>query len=260
MKRKLMLWSALGLLLTAGMAAADDAKSVDMTVDQIIEKYIEARGGRETWDKVQTATINGKMSMPSQGMELPIQMEWKRPTMLRIEASFQGMTMVQAYDGTIGWSIMPMLGKPDPEEMADDQLKQILSQTDFEGPLVDYAEKGHKVEFLGTEDVEGTEAYKLKITRKDGDEITTFIDTENFIEFRQTTTQDMQGVEVESTTDFSDYKEVGGLILPHSFAVSMGGPVMQVISIESIKLDTEIANDRFTMPAKAEKPEEEGAE
>lgn len=263
MKRTILILTAIGMLLTAGVAFADGTKAaadVGMTADQIIDKYIEARGGRDAWEKVQTAKINGKMSMPSQGMEFPLQMEWKRPTMLRIEASIQGMTMVQAYDGETGWAIMPMLGKPDPEEMADDQLNQILDQADFEGPLVDYEEKGHSVELLGMGDVEGTEAFKLKITKKNGDEITTFIDTENFIELRQMATQDMQGVEVEMTTDFSDYKEVGGIILPHSFAVSMGGPAMQVISIDNIELDSEISNDRFAMPAKTEKPAEEGAE
>lgn len=255
MKRKLFLWTLLGLLLTAGLAvAADNVAAADMTADQVIAKYIEARGGREAWSNVDTAKMSGKMSMPSQGMELPLQMEWKRPNMLRVEANFQGMTMVQAYDGKTGWAIMPMLGKPDPEEMADDQLKQLLDQADFEGPLVDYAEKGHTVELLGKEDVEGTEAYKLKITKKNGDEITSFIDAENFIEFRQQATQDMQGVDVEMTTTFGDYKEVGGIMLPHSFEVSMGGPAMQVMTIETIELDTEISNDRFAMPPKAEKP------
>lgn len=253
MNRKLIQLTLAGVLLIAGIAGASDNMKVDgMTADDIINKYIEARGGRAAWDKVKTAKMVGKMSMPSQGMELPVMIEYKRPTMVRLELSFQGQTMVQAYDGNTGWAIMPMLGKPDPEEMADDQLKQILDQADFDGPLVDYAAKGHSVELLGKEEIEGTEAYKLRITKKNGDEITSFIESESFIEFRNESMQNIQGVEAEMANTFGDYKDVDGLILPHSIEVSMGGPAMQVITIDRVELGVDIPDQRFAMPAKSE--------
>lgn len=260
MKRTLILLTLAGLFLAGIATAADNVTGDEMSVDDVIAKFIEARGGREAWDKVKTAKMSGVMSMPSQGMEFPLQLEMKRPSMVRFQATIQGMDMVQAYDGTTGWAVMPMMGKPEPEEMADDQLKQILDQADFDGALVDYDKKGHSVELIGKEDVDGTEAYHLKITKKNGDIINSFIDTENFIEFRQQSKQDMQGVEVDATTDLSDYKEVDGILLPHSMSISMGGPAMQVITINEVELGADISDDRFTMPAKAEKPSEGGSE
>jgi outer membrane lipoprotein-sorting protein len=246
-----------GLFFANTVSAADNVTADEMSVDEVIAKFIEARGGREAWDKVKTAKMTGVVSMPSQGMEIPIRIEIKRPGMVRFQMTIQGMDMIQAYDGTTGWAIMPMMGKPDAEEMADDQLKQILDQSDFDGALVDYADKGHSVELLGKEDVEGTDAYKLKITKKNGDIITTYIDTENFIEFRQESKQDMQGVEVDAATVFGDYKEVDGILLPHSMEVSMGGPVMQIITISEVELNADISDDRFAMPAKTEPAEAE---
>jgi len=260
MKRTFVLPALAGLLLAGAVTAADNLTVDDMSVDDIIAKVIEARGGREAWDRVKTVKMTGVMSMPSQGIELPLQFELKRPNRLRVEANFQGMSMIQAYDGSKGWAIMPMMGKPDPEEMADDQLKQILDQADFDGPLVDYRKKGHTVELMGKEEVEGTEAYKLKITKKNGDVVTSFIDTENFIEFRQETKQDMQGVEVDAATVLGDYKEVEGILLPHSMEISMGGPTMQTIMINKVELNIDIPDDRFAMPPKKETPTEDDDE
>jgi hypothetical protein len=168
------------------------------------------------------------------------------------------MTAINAFDGEIGWTVMPFLGKTEPEEMAEDQLKQVKEMADFEGPLVNYEEKGHTVELLGTEEVDGTPAYKLRVNKANGDVIDLFIDQEYFIEFKQETTQEVQGNEIKVSTVYGDYKEVDGLLLAHSMEMSFGdNPAQQVITLNSVEFDVELPDERFAMPEPAETTAEE---
>lgn len=245
MVRKTAFCLLLGSALLALPAVAED-----LTVDDVVAKFLEARGGTEAWTAVQSARMTGVMSMPSMGVEAPIMMEFKRPNKIRMEMTMQGMEMIQAYDGSTGWAIMPMLGSTDPQEMPEDQLKQLLDMADFDGPLVNYQDKGHQVELLGKADVDGTETYKLKLTKKNGDVVYSYLDTEYFMEIRQEGRANVQGTEMDTAQEIGDYKEVAGLVVPHSIAVSLGGgPTMQSITIDKIELDVELADDRFAMPA-----------
>ena len=170
-------------------------------------------------------------------MEMPFTVEFKKPNMIRLEFTMQGMTAVQAFDGEIGWAILPFLGKTEAEEMAEDQVKQLKDQADFEGVLVNYKEKGHTVELVGQEEVDGTPAYKLKVTRADGDVDYLYLDEEYFVEFKIEATREVQGNEVTISTVLGDYKEVDGLLFAHSMEMAFGGgEAQQVITIETIEL------------------------
>jgi outer membrane lipoprotein-sorting protein len=234
------------------------------TVDEIVEMNLEARGGKDAWLAVETVKMTGKMQMgggAAGAIEVPFTVENKRPGKIRLEFTMQGMTAVQAFDGETGWSVMPFLGRTEPEEMAEDQVKQLENQADFEGMLLNYKEKGHTVELLGKEEVDGTPAYKLKVTRADGDVDVVYLDEEYYIEFKIEAKREVQGNEVEVATVFGDYKEVDGLIFPHSIEIAYGGgDAQQVITIESIELGLEIPDERFAMPEKKETPEEQATE
>ncbi len=224
------------------------ALAEEMTLEQVLESHYEAIGGLDNWKAVKTFRMTGAMAM-GQGMEAPFVMTFERPMKARLEFTLQGMTGIQAYDGEIAWSIMPFLGKEAPEEMAEDQSKNMKEMADIDGPLVDYAEKGHQVELIGLEEIEGTEAYKIKVTRKDGDVRFHYLDSEYFIIIKQEGKTEIQGNEVESETTLSDYKEVGGLMFAHSIENKpKGAPEGQVITINEIELDIEVADDFFTMP------------
>jgi hypothetical protein len=246
MKRTLIVFSML-------MFAAFGASAMD--VDEIVANNIEAKGGQEAWEAVKTLKMTGKMAMmggAAGNIEMPFSVEFKRPDKVRVEFTMQGMTAIQAYDGTVGWAVMPFMGKPDPEEMAEDQLKQIKDQAEFDGVLFNYKEKGHTVEYLGNEEVDGTPAIKLKVTKANGDVDFLFLDEEYFVEFRAESTREIQGNEIQAATVFGDYKEVGGLMFAHSMELAYGGAseAAQVVTIEQIEIDSEIADDRFTMPEK----------
>src|SRR5262245_39577232 len=129
-----------GLALAVLMASP----AVAQTVDELVAKNIQARGGTDKIKAMKTARTTGKMVM-GQGMEAPFVMMEKRPNLTRMEFTFQGMTGIQAYDGKNGWGLMPFMGKKEPEAVPDDQRQLMEEQADMDGPLVDYKTKGHKV-------------------------------------------------------------------------------------------------------------------
>lgn len=236
--------------LIAALALAVAGTTAAAELDEVLEKNIEARGGYQNWQQVQTARLSGRMMM-GEGMEAPFRIEFKRPDKVRMEFDVQGMTGIQAYDGRTGWFVMPLMGKTEPEEMAEDQLKEVREMADFDGPLVDYQQKGHNVELLGTEEVEGAKAYKIQLTKADGDVSTIWLDAD-FLEFKQTSRTERQGNEVVVHTTLGDYKEVGDVVMAHSMEMQFEGmPVTQSISIENAELNVEIDDSRFAMPESA---------
>ena len=225
------------------------------TVDEIIAKNTEAQGGLAKMRAVQSIRMSGRMTV-GPGMEAPIVIEVKRPNSVRMEFTFQGMTGVQAFDGKTGWMVMPFTGKKDPEPMPAEQLKDFEDQGDLDGPLVDYQAKGSKVEYLGKESVEGAECYKLKLTKKNGNVIHMFIDTDSNLPLKTTGKRMMRGTEVEGEASLGDYKEVGGLLFAHVLESGIvGNPMRQKIVIEKIELNVALDDARFKMPEVPKPPE-----
>jgi outer membrane lipoprotein-sorting protein len=245
-----MLRKCLVTLALVGLALPASAQ----TLDEVIAKNLAARGGLEKMKAVKSMRMTGRMTM-GPGMEAPISMEMKRPGNVRMEFSFQGNTGVQAYDGSKGWSINPFSGKKDAEPMSADDLKDIQEQADMDGPLVDWKAKGHTVELLGKDKIEGSDVYKLKVTLKGGDVRTVYIDADSFLEIKAESKRTIRGSETEVETSIGDYKEVGGIMVPHSFqSGAKGRPEKQNIIVEKIELNPTLEDVRFKMPepAKAE--------
>ena len=237
------------LVLAAALLLAVSASAADLTVDEILAKNLEAKGGVEKIKALQAITFTGNMKMGA--MEFPFTLIKKRPEMTRMEFSVQGMTGIQAYDGSTGWMVMPFMGKKDPEVMPADMLSSMKEQADFDGQYIDYAKKGHKVELLGKADVEGTPAYKLKLTTKDAAETIVYLDAETFLEVKMEGKRKMQGQEIEGETILGNYQEVGGLIFPFSIEMKQkGAPAGQTITITKAELNPTLADDMFKMPAK----------
>jgi len=241
MIRKTFAW-----LLVAGLTGAAVQAQ---TADEIINKNLEARGGKDKIKAVQTARMTGKLVM-GQGMEAPITMELARPHKMRMEFTLQGMTGIQAFDGKTGWSVMPFMGKKEPEKMSDDDIKQADDMADMDGLLVDYKEKGHQVEYVGKEDVEGTPAHKLKVTKKNGDVVNVYIDAESYMEIKDAGKVKVRGQEIEGQTTFGDFKTVDGLVFPFSIEQKApGGPGGMVITISKVEVNPALDASRFAMPA-----------
>ena len=236
---------AMAMLAVAGTAAAAE-------LDEVLACNYETLGGLDNIKAVESARLSGTMTMGP--MQAPFTIEFQRPDRVRMEFEIQGMTAVQAYDGETGWAIMPFLGKTEPEEMAEDELKSIQEMAEWEGPFVDWQEKGHSVELLGVEEVEGTEAYAIKVVRADSEDASTYyLDTEYCLPFLSKGVRDIQGNEMAVAQSIGDYKKVGEIVMAHSMIASIGegpAPMQQAITVETAELNvSDITADRFAMPA-----------
>jgi outer membrane lipoprotein-sorting protein len=238
------------LLAVFALAVLAAAPSSAQTLDEILAKNLEARGGLEKIKALQSVRMTGTMTV-GPGMEAPFVIEQKRPNLMRMEFTLQGMTGVQAYDGKTGWQLMPFGGRKDPEPIPEDQMKQVEEQADFDGPLVDYKAKGNKVELVGKDKVEGSDAWKLKVTLKNGDIRYIYLDADQFLEIRTEGKTTIRGTEVEGEATIGDYKEVNGVMMP--FAVESGqkgGPQKMKMTIKEAVANVPLDDARFKMPAK----------
>ncbi len=226
--------------VVAGPVAAQD-------VDQVLASHYEAIGGLDAWQGLQSMKATGKMVMAAMGMEAPLTMWAKRPGKSRMEFSIQGMAGVQAYDGEMAWWQMPFMGSPDPQPMPDDMTSQMREQSDIDGPLVGWQEDGHAVELLGKEDVDGTDAYKLKVTLDTGEVTYYYLDAEYYLPIKTEGTRTLMGAETTVSTVLGDYKKVGGLMMPFSIEISQPtGPVTLVF--DTVEVNVDMADDLFAMP------------
>jgi len=219
------------------------------TADEIVSKYVTTIGGMAKIDAVKSLRRTGKFTGGG-GFEARIVEAKKRPNMIRQEFSLQGMTGVTAYDGKSGWKIVPWQGKKDPEPLGEQEMKTIVDDSDFDGPLVNYQAKGNKVEYVGTEPVEGTDAYKLKVTLKNGDIFYYYMDTDYYVPIKIETKRFVRGEEREFETSLGDYKEVGGWYQPYAFETNAkGSPNKQKITIEKVELNVPLDDSVFVEPA-----------
>ena len=154
------------------------------TVDELVAKNMEAKGGAGALNSLQTLRSTGKLLVQGGQIELGYLQTKKRPDEVRTEASLQGMTQIEAYDGKDGWKVSPFFGRKDPERMSGDDVKALVEDTEIDGALADWKTKGSTVEYLGTEDVDGTPAHKLKVVRKNGDVSFVYLDPDHFLEIR----------------------------------------------------------------------------
>ena len=227
--------------VTAGMIGAQ-------TVDEIIVKNIQARGGLEKLKAVKSLRTTVKFSDGSFRAEF--RQENKRPGKVREEFIIQGMTQIQAYDGKMGWQISPFGGRKDPDLLSQDDMKSLIVDGDIDGPLVDYKEKGHKAELVGHDSMEGTDCFKIKLSMKNGDVRYYYLDTDSYLELKIEVQTTIRGALQESELYYGDYEQVNGIYYP--FAVEQaqkGSSSRQQFSVEKIEQNVDLEDSLFAMPA-----------
>ena len=226
------------------------------TVDQLVSKNIEAKGGADALNALQTLRLSGKMLVRQGQIELVCLQTKKRPDEVRNEASLQGMTQVEAYDGKAGWRVSPFFGRKDPEHMSADDAKALIEDAEIDGPLVDWKAKGSAVEYLGTEDVDGTPAHKLKVVRKNGDVSYVYLDPDHFLEIRVVTGRMRHGAYEEVETDLGDYEKAGGVFVPTSIESGRkGSPDKQRIIIDKVEANVPVDDAIFHFPGQISLPQ-----
>ena len=243
------------LLLGFAAALTFSSSAYGQTVDEIVQRYAQRIGGMDRLAAITTITRTGTF-YGGGGFEARVHNENKRPNKVRAEFAFQGMVGVNAYDGSSGWKIEPWQGKKEAESLSEDETKGIIEDAEFEDPLLDYQRKGNKVEYLGRDDVEGTDVHKLKVTlASNGDVRTYYLDADSYVPIKYEVLRIVRGAEREFEVELGDYKDVNGVLFPFAFAIGgKGSPSSQKQQYAWHAIQTNVALDdrRFARPSAGE--------
>ena len=226
------------------------ASAQAMSADELVAKNVAARGGMEGIGAIKSLRLQGKMHIAGFGVDIDASQSYKRPGAYRFEGTLQGMTMVQSYDGKEAWRIFPFQGRKDPERTSADDGKQLAEQADFEGGWVNAAAKGNKLEYLGSDDVDGTDAHKLKVTLANGDVEYVWFDPDAFLVIRTLKQRTVRGVEQREESDYSDYEKVNGTYV--AFATSsgnVGDTQKSTFTVEKAEANVALEDSWFAFPA-----------
>jgi len=232
--------SVLGILCCAAVVSAQ-------TAEELVAKNTAAKGGIAKIKAIKTVRMTGRMRQGD--FSAIVGQEGKAPDRLRLTFTIQNMTQIQAYDGSVGWQISPFGGRKDPELLGEDDMRDLVEQADFYGPLIDYQEKGNRIEYLGHDTVDGDDVYRLKVTLKNGDIVYYDIDPDTYLEIRTETQQFIRGSVRERVTEMGSYKLVNGVYYPFSLET---GPkrnpnARAKITIEKIEANVDIPDSDFRM-------------
>jgi outer membrane lipoprotein-sorting protein len=218
------------------------------TLNQILAKVYIARGGLTRIRALRSERVSGTISFGSEASG-PFTVELKRPMKMRMTLSVQNQTMIRVFDGAQGWANNPFAGKLNPEVMADEDLKNISEEADFDGPLVDYAKKSNKVELVGKDKVEDTDAWRIRLTTKNGDVRYYLFDAKTFLLLKWEGKRRADGKKYPIESYFHDYRDVNGL--KFSFEIDSGSSatdLTQKLVIDKIELNVNFPDSDFAKP------------
>jgi len=253
------------------MAAEAPPSVAKLTAEQVVTKNVAARGGLQSWQAVQTLSMSGKMDAggnessarlavqgnklggvqlpkrPKDQAQLPFRMELKRTRKSRLEIDFRGKTAIQVYDGTKGWKLRPFLNRHEVEPFTADELKAAALQSDLDGPLLDYPAKGTMVALEGTDKVDGNDAYRLKLTFKNGSVQHLWIDAKTFLEAKiEGTPRRLDGKSHPVEVYYRDFRPVSGLMMPFVMETKVQGiKQTEKILVEKATVNLAVEDSRF---------------
>jgi len=234
------------------LALASVAQAIG--VDELVAKNAAARGGLDKIQAIKSIKFEGRLRFGGT-FDLDFVQYQKAPDSTRSEATVQGLTQVRAWDGKEAWTISPFGGRKDPQRISAEDAKSIADDAAISGPLIDYKAKGSSIDYLGTEDVDGTDAHKLKVTLKSGDIEYVYLDPDHYLEIRTVAQRKVRGTETEEITDYGDYEQVDGVYFP--FAINShnkgDGDGGTEITIEKATVNLAVDDAIFAFPTKPAK-------
>ena len=222
------------------------------TVDDIIARNLQARGGVEKIKAVKTMRTSGTLRQG--GFRAAFIQENQRPNKVREETIIQGMAETEAFDGKAGWRVSPFGGRKDPDLLSADDMKGLVEDADLDGHLVDYRNKDHRAELIGHESVEGTDCYKIKLTLNSSDVRYYYIDADSYLELKVETERKIRGTVQYNETLYGDYEKVNGIYFPFAFESGQkGNPDRVKFTVDKVELNVPLSESRFSMPKGAAK-------
>jgi hypothetical protein len=230
-------------------AAAIGATASAQTADELVNRNLQAKGGVDKMKAIRSLRATGKMQQG--GFTAQVGSLAMAPNLLRQTFTVQGMTQIQAFDGTTGWKIAPFEGRKDPELLGEEELRDLMEDANFLGPLVDYQAQGNRVEYIGKDTIDGDDVHRLKVTLKNGDIYYYYLDPETFLEVRMEKVQFIRGAVLERVIECGSYKLVAGVYMPFTYEVgSKQNPESRSkITYEKIEPNVTLDPAEFKMPA-----------
>lgn len=252
-------WLAASVLATLGATpgtAADATTGADpsavLTVDQIVERHVAARGGAEAWRQIKTMAWTGHIESGPGGIEkVPYLLLFQRPNATHFEVMAQHQKSVRIFDGSKGWKLLPAgNGLPELRDYSDEELSFARDASGLDGPLFDYKAKGVSVALAGMDHVEGREAYRLQVTLPSGQTHTDWIDAHSFLQLKyDRATRNAAGRTGIVSVYLRDYQTIKGLVMPFSIETgAAGGAATDRMIIEKIALNPTLEAGAFMKP------------
>lgn len=246
-----LLASAPAALAGSSAASAQTAGAAHMSAAQIVDRNVAARGGQQAWHAVNTMTMSGQLEAGgTKNTKLPFTMTLKRPRKSRIEVRFNDQTAFQVYDGAQGWKVRPFLGRNEVEPYSPAEARAAASWAELDGPLMDYAAKGTRIDVLGMEMVEGHRAYVLKLTMKDNTTRRVWIDASSFLELKSDgDARKLDGKMHNVAIFYRDYRKEGGLVMPHTLeTVVVGARGTHKLIVDKVTVNQPADDTLFAKP------------
>ena len=223
--------------------------SFAQTADEIIAKYVKVTGGEAKYKAIKSSYAEGTFSMPAMGMEFKFKRYSKRPDKMKNEMvdDTSGAMIVQCVNGDKGWMINSFMGITEPVEMDEMTFKTFSAQADPDGFMFNREKNGMKTEYVGLEDRAGLKVHKINITNKEGMTTSYYFDSDSGILMGTETTVEQMGQQITTETRMADYKEVGGLLVPHTITIMAQGMEMSMV-MTKVSQNIDIADSIFEMP------------
>ncbi len=237
-------------LLVSGILCLLVFAAQTQTADDIIANHLHAMGGN-AWETVKTMKMETKVSVQAApGMEIPMTMTVVNLKAARVDVSVMGMTQTTCVNGDKGWANNPFAGQMDAQALTSDQVMDMKDMTDLSGSLYNYKAKGHSVEYMGKEDLEGTEMHKIKIVKSASKTEYALIDPQSWYQIKNITVSIVDGKEMTTENIYSNFKREGGVVFPYT--IEQNNPVMgnSVTTVTAIRINEAVDEKIFEMPAK----------
>ncbi len=236
------------LLLFIGTAASAFAQSAD----DIVNKYIAATGGADKWSKVVSLKFTGTYQM-GPGMLAPVNALFTTKPFKGSYSDFswQSMTTKTAIRADSGWNYNPFGGKRETDPVSPDEIRSDKLGSDPQGLLFNYKQKGYTLEYLGTDDMDGTDVLKLRLTTQTGDMVYYYLDAETYYILKEVQRVKLKDKEQKSYVLYSDFKKNDfGLVLPfcHQRVDENGNEQGGPVNFSQIEVNTVIDAKQFDKP------------
>lgn len=217
-------------------------------VDALIARNVAARGGAEAWRALRSLRLSGDMDV-GQEMYVPYTLEQKRPGKMCLEFEFDEAMATQCVDGDSGWKLLPFMGRVVPEPMSEIELREMAAAASIDGLLLDSDKRGYRVQLLGKESVDGRDASKLEVTLPGGAVRWVYLDEETGLEIKLEAMRSLRGMERLVETEFSDWRDAGGLLIPRRQVTRMAGDAeSHIMTVKDVAVNPVIDDSRFAMP------------